>query len=299
MIMLTQRPRLDRSALEQLLAGLTAVRGVTSADGLRRRSATRWWTRSPPSFKLRHGRPARPVHLRGDPGRARGGHRGQARRAGPCARRLRHLEDLTESVNAMAGNLTTQVRNIAQVATAVAKGDLTQKIGVEAQGEIPRAQDHPEHDGRPALRRSPLTRSPGSPARPHPGRPGRPGGGARRLRHLEGPDRQRQLDGRQPDQPGGNIAQVTTAVAEGTLTKRSTSTRGARSSAAQTTINTMVDQLSVVRGRGHPGGPRGRPGGQVGGQAQVEALGHLEAADQERQRAGREPGPPGPAPSPR
>ena len=42
----------------------------------------------------------------------------------------------TESVNAMAGNLTGQVRNIAQVATAVAKGDLSQKITVDARGEI-------------------------------------------------------------------------------------------------------------------------------------------------------------------
>src|ERR1051326_3483165 len=45
-------------------------------------------------------------------------------------------KDLTDSVNAMAGNLTGQVRNIAQVATAVAKGDLSQKIGVDARGEI-------------------------------------------------------------------------------------------------------------------------------------------------------------------
>ena len=41
-------------------------------------------------------------------------------------------KDLTDSVNAMAGNLTEQVRAIAQVATAVAKGDLSQKITVEA-----------------------------------------------------------------------------------------------------------------------------------------------------------------------
>jgi signal transduction histidine kinase/CheY-like chemotaxis protein/HAMP domain-containing protein len=45
-------------------------------------------------------------------------------------------KDLTESVNAMAGNLTWQVRNIAQVATAVAQGDLSRKIDVDAQGEI-------------------------------------------------------------------------------------------------------------------------------------------------------------------
>ncbi|MFB7620712.1 HAMP domain-containing protein, partial [Kitasatospora sp. NPDC056181] len=44
--------------------------------------------------------------------------------------------ELTDSVNAMAGNLTWQVRNIAQVTTAVARGDLTQKIEVDARGEI-------------------------------------------------------------------------------------------------------------------------------------------------------------------
>src|SRR5439155_2209859 len=44
--------------------------------------------------------------------------------------------NLTESVNQLAGNLTAQVRNIAQVTTAVAKGDLSQKITVDAQGEI-------------------------------------------------------------------------------------------------------------------------------------------------------------------
>src|SRR5207249_821262 len=45
-------------------------------------------------------------------------------------------KDLTESVNSMAGNLTNQVRNIAQVTTAIAKGDLSTKITVDARGEI-------------------------------------------------------------------------------------------------------------------------------------------------------------------
>src|SRR5438876_11822725 len=45
-------------------------------------------------------------------------------------------KDLTDSVNMMAGNLTDQVRNIAQVTQAVARGDLTQKITVEARGEV-------------------------------------------------------------------------------------------------------------------------------------------------------------------
>ena len=44
--------------------------------------------------------------------------------------------DLTENVNQLAGNLTAQVRNIAQVTTAVAQGDLSQKITVDARGEI-------------------------------------------------------------------------------------------------------------------------------------------------------------------
>src|SRR5207244_3154751 len=48
---------------------------------------------------------------------------------------------LTENVNQLAGNLTDQVRNIAQVATAVARGDLTQKITVDARGEILELKD--------------------------------------------------------------------------------------------------------------------------------------------------------------
>src|SRR5207253_1497842 len=45
-------------------------------------------------------------------------------------------KDLTENVNSMGSNLTNQVRNIADVTTAVAKGDLSKKITVEAKGEI-------------------------------------------------------------------------------------------------------------------------------------------------------------------
>ena len=45
-------------------------------------------------------------------------------------------KDLTDSVNSMAGNLTAQVRNIAEVTTAVANGDLSRKITVDVHGEI-------------------------------------------------------------------------------------------------------------------------------------------------------------------
>jgi len=47
-----------------------------------------------------------------------------------------HLEDLTDSVNSMASNLTSQVRNIADVTKAVQAGDLSKKITVEVKGEI-------------------------------------------------------------------------------------------------------------------------------------------------------------------
>ncbi|MES2858526.1 MAG: HAMP domain-containing protein, partial [Pseudomonadota bacterium] len=50
-------------------------------------------------------------------------------------------KDLTDNVNSMASNLTTQVRNIAEVATSVAKGDLSRKIAVDAQGEILQLKD--------------------------------------------------------------------------------------------------------------------------------------------------------------
>src|SRR5437762_326855 len=50
-------------------------------------------------------------------------------------------KDLTDSVNAMAGNLTGQVRNIAEVATAVARGDLSRKITVDVKGEILELKD--------------------------------------------------------------------------------------------------------------------------------------------------------------
>jgi HAMP domain-containing protein len=63
-------------------------------------------------------------------------------------------KDLTDSVNSMAGNLTSQVRNIATVTTAVARGDLSRKITVDVKGEILELKEHHQHDGRPAQRLS-------------------------------------------------------------------------------------------------------------------------------------------------
>ena len=80
---------------------------------------------------------ARLVRRRGDPRRLRGGHRGAcsaARRR--CAGVSGVWRELTENVNGMANNLTGQVRNIAEVITAIAEGDLSRKITVDAAGEI-------------------------------------------------------------------------------------------------------------------------------------------------------------------
>ncbi len=129
-----ERPRLDRAALEQLLAGLTAVRGgdfntrlALTGDPLVDEIAAVFnrMVDQLDQFTSEVTRVAREVGTEGKLG-------GQANVPGVSGT----WKDLTESVNAMAGNLTWQVRNIAQVATAVAKGDLTQKIDVDAQGEI-------------------------------------------------------------------------------------------------------------------------------------------------------------------
>ena len=109
-------------------------------------------------------------------------------------------KDLTDSVNAMATNLTAQVRNIAEVTTAVARGDLSRKITVDVKGEILRAEGHHQHDGRPAQRLRLGSDARGARGR-HRGQARRPGAGARRRRHLEGPHRLRQLDGRRTSPP--------------------------------------------------------------------------------------------------
>ena len=59
-------------------------------------------------------------------------------------------KDLTDNVNSWPSNLTGQVRNIAEVTTAVANGDLSQEDHGRREGRDPRAQEHHQHDGGPA-----------------------------------------------------------------------------------------------------------------------------------------------------
>ena len=102
--------------------------------------------------------------------------------------------DLTDNVNMLAGNLTNQVRNIALVTTAVANGDLSQKITVDAKGEILELKNTINamvEQLRTFAARGDARRARGR----HRGQARRPGRGARRRRHLAGPHRQRQPDG--------------------------------------------------------------------------------------------------------
>ncbi len=94
-------------------------------------------------------------------------------------------KDLTDNVNSMASNLTTQVRGIAKVVTAVANGDLSKKLVVESQGRNRRAgRDHQRHDRDAGhLRRASDHGGPGS---GHGRQARRPGSRARRGRYLEG-----------------------------------------------------------------------------------------------------------------
>jgi HAMP domain-containing protein len=103
-------------------------------------------------------------------------------------------KDLTDNVNFMARNLTTQVRGIVKVVTAVANGDLKQKLGVDARGEVAAlAETINKHDGHAEHLRG--TSQYGGPRSRRGREARRSGAGAGSCRNLEGPDRQRQFHG--------------------------------------------------------------------------------------------------------
>ena len=148
------------------------------------------------------------VRRRSDPRRARSRHRRKARRPGRGQRRRRHLEGPDRQREPVwPATSPPRCATSRRSTTAVANGDLSQKITVDAQGRDPRAQEHHQHDGRPAATRSPreVTR-----VAKEVGTEGKLGGQAEvqgRRRHLEGPDRQRERPRRQPDRPGAKHRQ--------------------------------------------------------------------------------------------
>ncbi len=153
-------------------------------------------------------------------------------------------KDLTDNVNFMASNLTSQVRNIAQVTTAVANGDLSQKITVDARGEILQLKStvNTMVDQLSAFADE-VTRV----AR-EVGTEGRLGGRAQ-VRGVSGvwkdlTDNVNFMADNLTSQVR-NIAQVATAVAQGDLGKTITVEAKGEILELKTTINTMVDTLSA------------------------------------------------------
>ncbi|MFL6729487.1 MAG: HAMP domain-containing protein, partial [Sphingomicrobium sp.] len=180
--------------------------------------------------------------------------------------------DLTDNVNLMAANLTGQVRNIAEVTTAVAKGDLSKKITVDVKGEILALKNtiNTMVDQLNAFA-SEVTRV----AR-EVGTEGKLGGQAR-VEGVAGTwadltDNVNLMAGNLTGQVR-NIAEVTTAVAKGDLSKKITVDVKGEILALKDTINTMVDQLngfaSEVTRVAREVGTEGR----LGGQAQVPGVG--------------------------
>ncbi|HLH59625.1 MAG TPA: HAMP domain-containing protein [Streptosporangiaceae bacterium] len=180
-------------------------------------------------------------------------------------------EDLTDSVNGMASNLTVQVRNIAQVATAVAEGDLSQKITVDAQGEVLQLKQtlNTMVDQLSAFADE-VTRV----AR-EVGTEGRLGGQAH-VRGVSGiwKDLTENVNSMASNLTAQvrNIAQVTTAVALGDLTKKIDVDARGEILELKTTINTMVDQLSAFTDEVTRVAREVGTEGRLGGQAEVEGV---------------------------
>ncbi len=178
-------------------------------------------------------------------------------------------KDLTDSVNSMAGNLTAQVRNIAEVTTAVANGDLSRKITVDVQGEILELKNtiNTMVDQLNAFA-SEVTRV----AR-EVGTEGILGGQAE-VRGVAGTwkdltDSVNSMAGNLTDQVR-NIAGVTTAVANGDLSRKITVDVRGEILELKNTINTMVDQLSSFASEVTRVAREVGTEGKLGGQAEVE-----------------------------
>ncbi|MBT1702410.1 HAMP domain-containing protein [Fulvivirgaceae bacterium PWU20] len=181
-------------------------------------------------------------------------------------------KDLTDSVNQMASNLTGQVRNIAQVTTAVARGDLSRKITVDVKGEIAELKDtiNTMVDQLNSFA-SEVTR-----VAKEVGSEGKLGGQAT-VKGVGGvwkdlTDSVNQMASNLTAQVR-NIAQVTTAVAKGDLSRKITVDVKGEIAELKDTINTMVDQLNsfaseVTRVAREVGSE-----GKLGGQADVPGVG--------------------------
>jgi HAMP domain-containing protein/CheY-like chemotaxis protein/signal transduction histidine kinase len=179
--------------------------------------------------------------------------------------------DLTDSVNSMASNLTAQVRNIAEVATAVARGDLTKKVTADVKGEILELKDtiNTMADQLNAFA-SEVTRV----AR-EVGTDGKLGGQAE-VPGVGGTwkDLTESVNGMAGNLTGQvrNIAEVTTAVARGDLSRKITVDVKGEILELKNTINTMVDQLNAFAAEVTRVAREVGSEGKLGGQALVRGV---------------------------
>ena len=181
-------------------------------------------------------------------------------------------KDLTDSVNSMASNLTGQVRNIAEVATAIASGDLSKKITVNVSGEILLLKDTintmVDQLNAFAGEVTRVAREVGSEGRL---------GGQAKVPGVAGTwkdltDSVNSMAGNLTDQVR-NIAEVTTAVARGDLSRKITVDVKGEILELKNTINTMVDQLNAFAGEVTRVAREVGTEGKLGGQAQVPGVG--------------------------
>jgi HAMP domain-containing protein/CheY-like chemotaxis protein/signal transduction histidine kinase len=181
-------------------------------------------------------------------------------------------KDLTDNVNFMASNLTGQVRNIAEVATAIASGDLSRKITVDVRGEILQLKETLN------TMVDQLNRFAGEVTRVarEVGTDGRLGGQAN-VPGVAGTwkdltDSVNSMAGNLTAQVR-NIAEVTTAVARGDLSRKITVDVKGEILELKDTINTMVDQLNAFAGEVTRVAREVGTEGKLGGQAQVPGVG--------------------------
>src|SRR6188472_3669406 len=181
-------------------------------------------------------------------------------------------KDLTDSVNGMASNLTGQVRNIAEVTTAVAKGDLSRKITVDVKGEILELKDtiNTMVDQLNSFA-SEVTR-----VALEVGTEGKLGGQAK-VQDVGGTwkdltESVNQMASK-PTAQVRNIADVTTAVATGDLSKKITVNVAGEILELKNTINTMVDQLNSFASEVTRVALEVGTEGKLGGQAKVQGVG--------------------------
>ena len=181
-------------------------------------------------------------------------------------------KDLTDSVNYMASNLTSQVRNIAQVATAVANGDLSRKITVDVRGEILELKntintmvDQLNSFASEVIR---VARDVGTEGKL---------GGQAEVKGVAGTwkDLTDNVNGMASNLTNQvrNIAQVTTAVATGDLSKKITVEVRGEILELKNTINTMVDQLNSFASEVTRVAREVGTEGKLGGQADVKGVG--------------------------